>query len=307
MSGSTWALALHGGAGTISKASMTPEKEVAYRAGLMAALAAGRAVLAAGGAAEEAVVATVIELENDPLFNAGRGSVLTSAGRVEMDAALMRGRDLAAGAVAGITRVRNPILLARAVMEQSPQVMLCGEGAEAFAAAAGLAFAEPDYFITDMRLEQLRAARAADVVSLDHNDHKYGTVGAVARDRAGNLAAATSTGGMTNKRPGRIGDSPVIGAGTYANGVAAVSATGHGETFIRMTVARDIAALIDYAGLDLDAAVRRKVIDELPRIGGSGGVIAVGAHGAPVLAFNTPGMYRAAEEEGGTSTVAFYS
>ncbi|PTW61341.1 beta-aspartyl-peptidase (threonine type) [Breoghania corrubedonensis] len=303
-----WALALHGGAGTILKETMTPDREAGYRAGLEAALAAGREVLSAGGSAEDAVVATVMVLEDNPLFNAGRGSVLTSAGTVEMDAAIMRGRDRAAGTVAGIHGVRNPICLARRVMERSDHVMFCGAGAQVFALEQGFEELPASYFETEHRRNQLREAQEKNEISLDHNDHKYGTVGCVARDRNGDLAAATSTGGMTNKRPGRVGDSPVIGAGTYAsNDGAAISATGHGEAFIRETVARDIAALVQYAGLDLTEAVRRKVMVDLPRIGGDGGVIAIAPAGAPVLMFNTRGMYRASACEGGDAKLGIYA
>ncbi|MEI2387698.1 isoaspartyl peptidase/L-asparaginase [Breoghania sp. JC706] len=302
-----WALALHGGAGTILKEMMTPEREAAYRAGLEAALEAGRKVLADNGTAEDAVVAAVMVLEDDPLFNAGRGAVFTSAGTIEMDAAIMRGSDRAAGAVAGIHTVRNPIRLARQVMEHSPHVMFCGAGAEAFAREQGFEAMPASYFETEHRRNQLREAQKLNQISLDHNDHKYGTVGCVARDCHGNLAAATSTGGMTNKHPGRVGDSPVIGAGTYAsNDGAAVSATGHGEAFIRETVARDIAALVQYGCVPLEEAVRRKVLEDLPRISGDGGVIAIAGAGAPVMLFNTPGMYRAALCEGGEAEIGIY-
>ncbi|MEF2071276.1 isoaspartyl peptidase/L-asparaginase family protein [Consotaella aegiceratis] len=308
MDKTNWALALHGGAGTILKERMTPDKEAAYRAGLDHALAQGRAVLEAGGACEAAVEATVVALEDNPLFNAGKGSVLTRDGTVEMDAAIMRGRDLAAGSVTGLLHVRNPVRLARLVMDGSDHVMLAGAGAERFAREAGAVMVEPAYFEIELRRSQLAEAQAKQEISLDHNDHKYGTVGAVARDIHGNLAAATSTGGMTNKHPGRIGDSPVIGAGTYANDRgAAVSATGHGEMFIRLSVGRDISALVEYGGLSLDQAVARKVLEELPAIDGRGGVIAVGRTGAPVLCFNTPGMYRAAQVEGGEALIGFYA
>ena len=308
MSGdNSWALALHGGAGTILRENLSPDEEARYRAGLEAALAAGRAVLEAGGAALDAVEQTVTALEENPLFNAGKGSVLTAEGAVEMDAAIMDGATLDAGAVIGVRRVRNPVRLARQVMEQSPHVILAWQGAEEFAERTGAEAKPQDWFITAHRRAQLADARAADVVSLDHSDGKYGTVGAVARDRHGSLAAATSTGGMTNKQPGRVGDAPLIGAGTYAsNHTCAVSATGHGEMFIRLTVARDIAAMMEYQGLDLAGAVRRKVQKELPRIGGTGGVIAIGCEGMPVLSFNSAGMYRAAQCEGEEPMIAIF-
>ncbi|MGR6432640.1 isoaspartyl peptidase/L-asparaginase family protein [Rhizobium sp. PAMB 3174] len=302
-----WAIALHGGAGTILKESMTAERESAYRKGLADALARGREVLESGGASEVAVEATVNALEDNPLFNAGYGAVLTADETAELDAAIMRGSDLAAGAVAGVADIRNPVSLARLVMERSSHVMLAGEGASRFAREQNAAMVPNTYFITDFRLEQLRKAMAKNQVSLDHNDNKYGTVGAVARDRMGNVAAATSTGGMTNKRRGRIGDSPLIGAGTYAsNRSCAVSATGHGEMFIRLTVARDIAALMEYAGLSLADAASRKVMKELMEIDGRGGIIAVGTSGDPVMIFNTPGMYRAAQCEGGEPEIGIY-
>jgi len=303
-----WALALHGGAGTILRDSLGPDREAGYHAALSAALAAGRDILEADGSALNAVEAVVTALEENPLFNAGHGSVLTARGEVEMDAAIMDGSTLTAGAVIGLRTVRNPVRLARKIMEQTNHVVLAGDGAETFAREIGNEFMPAEWFVTEHRRNQLEAARVARAVTLDHNDGKYGTVGAVARDRRGNLAAATSTGGMTNKQPGRVGDAPVIGAGTYAsNRACAVSATGHGEMFIRMTVARDIAALMEYAGQNLVQAVTRKVMEELPRIEGRGGVIALGAHGAPVLMFNTAGMYRASQCEGGLESTSIYA
>ncbi|WP_029003019.1 isoaspartyl peptidase/L-asparaginase family protein [Azorhizobium doebereinerae] len=289
-------LALHGGAGTMSRARMTPEREAAYRAGLNAALAAGRAVLAAGGAALDAVTASVMALEDDPLFNAGRGAVLTSAGTQEMDAALMDGRDRRAGAVAGIFGPRNPILAARAVMERTEHVMLAGNGANAFCREIGLEIMPVDYFLTPARQEALarelerRASGAADDGDAAR---KHGTVGAVALDRHGHLAAATSTGGMTAKLPGRVGDSPVIGAGTFADdATCAVSATGHGEYFIRYAVGHEIDARMRWAGQDL-ATASSGIIAELAPLGGSGGLVAVDRTGAIALPFNSEGMYRA--------------
>jgi L-asparaginase / beta-aspartyl-peptidase len=258
-------------------------------------LSAGRDVLAGAGSALEAVIQAVVVLEDDPLFNAGRGSVFTAAGTQEMDAALMDGCNLRAGAVAAIFGPRNPILAARAVMEHSACVLLVGEGAVAFRREQGLAFAEPGYFYTSERWRALHEdleRRGHGLAEDDDEQRRHGTVGAVARDCNGNLAAATSTGGMTGKMPGRVGDSPIIGAGTYANNSAcAASATGHGEMFIRYGAAFEIAARIRHAGLSLDRAARA-AIDELREFGGQGGIIAVGPTGAPTLPFNSHGMYR---------------
>ena len=258
-------------------------------------MAAGRDVLAGGGGALDAVTQAVVVLEDDPLFNAGRGSVFSAAGTQEMDAAIMDGRDLRAGAVAAIFGPRNPILAARAVMEYSAHVLLVGEGALPFCREQGIAFSEPDYFYTEERWRALHAElerRRRGLAGDDDEQRRHGTVGAVARDYDGNLAAATSTGGMTGKIPGRVGDSPIIGAGTYAhNAACAVSATGHGEMFMRYGVAFEIAARVRHAGLPLDEAARA-VIDELGEFGGRGGVIAVGRTGALTLPFNTAGMYR---------------
>lgn len=319
-----YALAIHGGAGVIERGALDAETEAAYRAVLADALAAGQRVLEADGSAVDAVVASILVMEDSDLFNAGRGAVLTHEGRVELDASLMRGTDLDAGAVAGVSRVRHPILAARAVMERSPHVLLAGAGADAFAEREGLELMDNDWFITERRREQLDRAREADRVELDHGsgrevnrdpklrpqgnpNHNLGTVGAVALDAAGNLAAGTSTGGMTNKRFGRVGDSPIIGAGTYAsNDACAVSATGHGEYFIRRTVARDICALMQYGGLDLHAAARRVVQEDLVAMGGSGGVIAVDSTGRIVFEMNTPGMYRAAVRSGAVPIIAIF-
>lgn len=288
-------LAIHGGAGTILRSKMTPEREAAYHAGLQRALEAGRAVLADGGVALDAVTAAVMALEDEPLFNAGRGAVYTSAGKQEMDAAVMDGRDRAAGAVAGLCGPRNPILAARAVMEKSDHVFLIGENAMAFCRAQGLAFEEPDYFFTQQRWDALQETLAMRKSGADDQDEsrKHGTVGAVAKDRHGNLAAATSTGGMTAKLPGRVGDSPVIGAGTWAdNETCAVSGTGHGEIFIRYAAGHEIASLMRYAGRSLEDSARTVVMDMLAPAGGSGGVIAVGRDGSVSLPFNCSGMYR---------------
>jgi beta-aspartyl-peptidase (threonine type) len=309
-------LAIHGGAGTIYRASLTPEKERAYRVALAASLAAGQAVLVGGGTALDAVVAAVVSLEDCPLFNAGRGAVFTSDGRNELDASIMDGATRAAGAIAGVTRVRNPIRAARAVMERSRHVMLIGAGAEAFAEGQGLDMVEPGYFHTPERWAQLEAARASGRVELDHDgasrqaagsDTKFGTVGAVARDRFGNLAAATSTGGVTNKQWGRVGDSPIIGAGTFAdNATVAVSATGLGEAFMRACAAYEVAALVGYKGLSLDAAVTEVAMVTVPRYGGKGGLIAVDAHGNVSMRFSTSGMYRGVVRGNGAPEIAIH-
>lgn len=306
--GNRFALAIHGGAGTLQRGEMTDERAALYRAGLRRALIAGREILAQGGGALDAVTAAVAALEDDPLFNAGRGAVFTRAESQEMDAAVMDGRDRRAGAVAGIFGPKNPILAARAVMERSPHVLLIGEGAVAFCRDAGLEFAQPDYFFTEARWQALTdtlAQEAAGRVDADEA-RRHGTVGAVARDSAGNLAAATSTGGMTGKLPGRVGDSPIIGAGTYAdNATCAVSATGHGEFFIRYAVAHEIAARIAHARQPLVEAAG-SVVAELGRLGGSGGIIAIGRDGALALPFNCAGMYRGYVRDDGIVHTAIY-
>jgi beta-aspartyl-peptidase (threonine type) len=290
-----FALAVHGGAGTIRRDGPSARLAGFYHEGLCRALSAGREVLAAHGTALDAVTQAVASLEDDPLFNAGRGSVFTAAGTQEMEAAVMDGRDRRAGAVAGILGPRNPVIAARAVMDHSEHVLLIGEGALAFCREQGIAFAEPDYFYTTERwtalqdeLEQRRRGLAPD----DDEQRRHGTVGAAARDRYGNLAAATSTGGITAKLPGRVGDSPIIGARTFAdNATCAVSATGHGEYFIRYGVAFEIAARLRHGHQSLHQAACA-VIDELGEIGGRGGVVAVDRAGAVALPFNTAGMYR---------------
>jgi beta-aspartyl-peptidase (threonine type) len=314
------AIAVHGGAGVIDRATMTPEKEAAYRAALETALRSGHAVLAAGGSSLDAVTAAVKVLEDSPLFNAGKGAVFTLDGKNELDAAIMEGRTRRAGAIAGVTRIRNPVELARAVMERSPHVMLVGEGAERFAVEIGMPLVDPSYFHTDERWQQLQKAKEAlakdpqasitgDAPGLFDNrfDTKYGTVGAVAVDRNGDLAAATSTGGMTAKRWGRVGDAPIIGAGTWAdNGSVAVSATGHGEFFIRNAVAHDIAALVAYKGLPVRAAADEVVMRTLVERGGEGGVIAIDRKGNIAQPFNSQGMYRGAIDASGVLTTAIF-
>jgi beta-aspartyl-peptidase (threonine type) len=290
------ALALHGGCGTILRQNLTASEEAAYEAALKAALQAGWQHLERGASALVAVEAAVRSLEDCPLFNAGRGSVFTATGIHEMDAAIMEGHNRRAGAVAGVRKVRNPITLARAVMENSGFVLLCGEGAETFAREQGIPFEEAAYFATEARWRQLVAAREKASVVMDHDpaEVKFGTVGAVALDLEGNLAAATSTGGLTNKRYGRIGDSPIIGSGTYAdNRSCAVSCTGYGEEFIRSTVARDVAARMEMLGEALDIAAAQVIHERLLEVNGSGGLIAVDAIGNVTLPFNTEGMYRA--------------
>ncbi|MBV8505233.1 MAG: isoaspartyl peptidase/L-asparaginase [Alphaproteobacteria bacterium] len=302
ITGTGFALAVHGGAGTIPRDETSLSRTASYHDGLRRALTAGRDILAAGGSALDAVTAAVATLEDNPLFNAGRGSVFTRAGTQEMDACVMDGMERRAGAVAGIFGPRNPVLAARAVMERSRHVLLIGEGAVAFCRESGVAFCEPLYFHTETRWRELQHAREDP----RRAPPQYGTVGAVARDRRGSLAAATSTGGMTGKAPGRVGDTPVIGAGTYAdNTTCAVSATGHGEFFIRHAAAFAIAARLRHTRQSLDQAARA-VIDELAVAGGSGGVIAVDRAGALALPFNTAGMYRGYVRDGGAIHTAIY-
>jgi beta-aspartyl-peptidase (threonine type) len=296
-----WALVVHGGAGTIYASTLNAEQQADYHQQLDAALLAGEQILQGGGASMDAVTAAIQVLEQSPLFNAGRGAVFTHEGRNELDASIMDGRDLNAGAVAGVTVIKSPIAAARAVMEESPHVMLSGTGAEEFAREQGLEIVEPAYFYTERRWQDLQkikheilqSERNPQVLLEESKDWKFGTVGAVALDSAGNLAAGTSTGGMTNKRWGRIGDAPVIGAGTYAaNESCAVSATGHGEYFIRRTVARDICARVQYAGTSLPDAAAQVIHDVLEPMGGEGGIIALDTQGNMVMDFNSPGMFR---------------
>jgi beta-aspartyl-peptidase (threonine type) len=289
------ALAIQGGAGTIRRAEMSAEREAAYRDGLQQALLRGWEILSDGGSALDTVEATVRALEDNSLFNAGRGAVFTHDGRHEMDAAIMSGQDLRAGAVAAVGGIKNPITLARRVMEKTEHVLLCGSGAEEFARETACEFAPPEYFFTEFRYEQLLQARRDNEVRLDHSPvNKIGTVGAVARDARGQLAAATSTGGMTNKRFGRIGDTSLVGAGTYADDrTCAVSCTGHGEFFIRAVTAYDVACLMKYKGLNLKEACEQAVDQTLREMGGEGGLVAVDHLGNVALTFNSEGMYRA--------------
>lgn len=275
------------------RSSMTAELQQQYEQGLQDALQAGYSVLQGGGIAVDAVQAAVISLEDFPLFNAGRGSVFNHAGGHEMDASIMDGSNIDAGAVSGIRNVKNPVLLARTIMDKSEHVLLCGQGAEEFARMQGLQFEDDAYFYNQHRYEQWQQAVKEDSISLDHNDKKFGTVGAVALDANGNLAAATSTGGMTNKKFGRMGDSPIVGAGTYANNnTCAISCTGHGELFIRAVVAYDISCLMEYKGLSLREACDVVVHDKLVKIQGEGGLVAIDKHGNIELPFNSEGMYR---------------
>ncbi|QHL89303.1 beta-aspartyl-peptidase [Nibribacter ruber] len=306
-----FALALHGGAGTITRALLTPEMDMAYKASLEEALSIGHHLLSTGHSALEAVEAAVVSLEDNPLFNAGRGSVFNKRGRHEMDASIMCGKTLAAGAVAGVRNVKNPIQLASQVLHHSDHVFLCMQGAEEFARKQGLVFETDEYFYTQQRYEQWQQLRDSNVYMLDHSDElkdkKFGTVGAVALDKHGNLAAATSTGGMTNKNFNRIGDTPVIGAGTYANNhTCAISCTGHGEYFIRAVVAYDISCLMEYKGLSLNQAADLVIHDKLKHMGGEGGIIAVSADGEIAMPFNSEGMYRASWVEGQAPHVAIY-
>lgn len=292
-----YAIAIHGGAGTINREQMTAEKEAEYLATLNAALDIGEEILKNGGSSMDAVEQTIIHLENSPLFNAGKGAVFTNSGRNELDASFMDGATRNAGAVGGVTIVKNPIKAARAVLEKSEHVMLTGVGAEQFAIEQGLDTVSNDYFFTQNRWDALQRVKAAEDKSsgalLEYPDRKFGTVGCAALDKNGNLAAGTSTGGMTNKRYNRIGDSPIIGAGTYAlNNTCAVSATGHGEYFIRFAVAYDISAMMEYKGMDLQSAADEVINKKLKEAGGTGGIISVDKYGNVAMPFNTSGMYR---------------
>jgi L-asparaginase / beta-aspartyl-peptidase len=314
----SYTLLIHGGAGNITPAIMNAQQEQEYTEGLRSALDAGYDILRNGGSSLDAVVAAITSMEDNPLFNAGRGSVFTKKGLNEMDASLMDGSNLAAGAVAGVRNVKNPIVLAREIMLHSGHVMLSGSGASEYALSHGIEMAPDEYFFNRSRYEQWLEIRDTDFTQLDHKGdnlkghipnpgNKFGTVGAVACDEHGNLAAGTSTGGMTNKRFGRIGDSPVIGAGTYANNATcAISCTGHGEYFLRAVVAHDISCLMEYKGLSLQAACDVVVKDKLVKMGGEGGLIAVDTAGNYDFCFNSAGMYRGMRNSAGKETVAFY-
>lgn len=306
-------LVIHGGAGTILKENMTPELEKAYRAKLDETLTVGYDLLKKGESSETVVVAVIKILEDSPLFNAGKGAVFTNEGKNEMDAAIMRGADLKAGAVAGVTKIKNPIEAALAVMNHSPHVMMARKGAEQFAIAQGIETVDPSYFFTQKRMDQLNKAKAktTDSGSLkdwEITDFKYGTVGAVALDQLGNLTAATSTGGMTNKMYGRIGDTPIIGAGTYANNkTCAVSCTGHGEYFMRALVAYEVSARMEYKHETIKKAAKHVIHKKLTDMGGKGGLIALDRQGNITMTFNTPGMYRGYIKADGTKKVMIYT
>lgn len=294
-----YAMVIHGGAGTILRSDLTPEQDSAYRAALNAALDIGETILKEGGTAMDAVEQTIHYLEDSPLFNAGKGAVFTNEGRNEMDASIMHGAERMAGAVGGVSNVKHPISAARAVMEKSPHVLLTGKGAEQFAEEQGLDIVDPSYFYTQRRWDALQRAIARETeskeaeIELDHDERKKGTVGCVALDSQGNIVAGTSTGGMTNKRWNRLGDSPIIGAGTFAdNTTCGVSCTGHGEYFIRWAVAYDVAARMAYKNIDLATAADEVVNQKLVEVGGSGGLIALDRYGNIAMPFNSEGMYR---------------
>lgn len=309
-------IVIHGGAGTILKEDITPEVEMEYHKALQESLNAGYAVLEQGGTALNAVKAAVVSMEDSPLFNAGKGAVFTKKGINELDAAIMDGEHLNAGAVAGVRNVRNPVVLAEEVMKHSGHIFLSGKGANDFAIRQGVKLEPDEYFFSQYRYDQWRAIRDSDMYQLDHkndrlvsllNDKKFGTVGAVACDGNGNLAAATSTGGMTNKRFGRIGDSPIIGAGTYANNkTCAVSCTGHGEIFIKAVAAYDVSCLMEYKGYSLQEACEEVVMKKLVDLGGEGGLIAVDAKGNCSMVFNSAGMYRGLKNSDGENIIGIY-
>ena len=301
-----YSLAIHGGAGTILKSKMTDEKEVRYKTVLEKSLKAGAEILSKGGSSLEAVERTVVILEDSELFNAGKGSVFTAGGTHEMEASIMCGKSLQAGAVAGVRSIKNPVRLTRKILEKSEFVYLSGSGAQEFAEANGIEIVDPSYFYSEERYRQWQAIRDSDETALDHSDRKFGTVGAVARDIHGNIAAATSTGGLTNKHYGRIGDSSVIGAGVYANNnTCGISCTGYGEFFLRGVVAYDISCLMEYRGLSLHQAASVVIHEKQVALGGEGGIIGVDSNGNISMVFNSEGMYRGAVRNGEMS-VAIY-
>jgi beta-aspartyl-peptidase (threonine type) len=310
-------LVIHGGAGTIKKENMSPEKEKAYHAALNIALDSGHAVLEKGGKSLDAVIAAIKVMEDSPLFNAGKGAVFTNEGKNELDASVMDGSNLMAGAVAGVTTIRNPITAAYAVMTKSEHVMLIGTGAEKFAKEQGLEIVDPSYFFDSTRYNQLLKLKGKELgkeASIEDNfedpyikETKFGTVGAVALDQFGNIAAGTSTGGMNNKKYGRVGDAPIIGAGTYANNkTCGVSATGWGEYFIRLSVAHDISAMMEYGKLSLQDASDSVVMKKIPGLGGDGGIIALDRAGNISMTFNTSGMYRGYIQKKGEGKTFIY-
>jgi beta-aspartyl-peptidase (threonine type) len=317
LSNKNFAIVLHGGAGTILKENMTPELEKQYLAKMDEALEKGYDTLSKGGTCADAVVVAIKVLEDSPLFNAGKGSVFTADGKNEMDAAMMDGKTLKSGAVAGVHKIKNPITAAKCIMETSQHVMMTGEGAEQFAATCGCAFADSAYFFDEKRYKQLLKAKQSEKTELDNGsgdkkdpdvkDKKHGTVGVVALDMYGNICAGTSTGGMTNKKYGRVGDSPIIGAGTYANNkTCGVSCTGHGEYFIRTVAAYDVSALMEYKGYTLEKAANEVVNIKLKNMGGEGGLIAMDAKGNITMPFNTAGMYRAYKKSDGKKELLIY-
>ena len=312
-----FAIIIHGGAGTILRKNMTPEKEKAYKETLEKAIRVGYDILEQGGSSLDAVQKTINIMEDSPLFNAGKGAVFTNAETNELDASIMDGKTLNAGASAGTTTVRNPINLARVIMEKSPHVMMAGTGAETYAKEEGLELVDPSYFYTEDRFNGLKRVMEREAEEADNKtaafydpiikDSKFGTVGCAALDKNGNLAAGTSTGGMTNKRYGRVGDAPIIGAGTYANNATcAVSSTGWGEYFIRAMVAHDISALMEYKGLSLKEAAKLVIQTKVPDLGGTGGIVAVDHNGNMVAEFNTAGMYRATMNDKGEVEIGIY-
>lgn len=315
-----YVMVIHGGAGTILKSQMTPERELEYKAKLTEALEAGYQLLKAGKPSLDAVEAAVRIMEDSPLFNAGKGAVFTHDGKNELDAAIMDGATLKAGSIAGVTTIKNPIRAARAVMEKSEHVMMVGTGAEKFAKEVGLEIVDPKYFWTKGRWDGLQRALKEDslkreaekrnkkssLLGTENKDNKFGTVGAVALDQQGNIAAATSTGGMTNKKYGRVGDAPLIGVGTYANSEVGVSCTGWGEFFIRNVVAHEVAALVAYKGLSLKEATEELIFKKVPALGGDGGLIALDRHGNVSMPFNTEGMYRGCVTKDGQIEVSIY-
>jgi beta-aspartyl-peptidase (threonine type) len=312
-----YSIAIHGGAGTILKSDMSADMEKAYRQALSDALHKGFNILEAGGSSLDAVTEAIVSLEDNILFNAGRGSVFTNRGEHEMDASIMNGADGSAGAVAGVKQIKNPVILAREVMENSQHVFLCSEGAMEFARERGVTFEPDEYFYSSFRFDQWQQVKDSADYQLDHSvkstskderEKKFGTVGAVACDQFGNLAAGTSTGGMTNKKFGRIGDSPIIGAGTYAhNNTCAISCTGHGELFIKTVAAYDVHALMAYKNISLEEAMREVVLEKLPIIGGEGGMIGVDKNGRAFGIFNSDGMYRGFKSSDGREEIAIYA
>jgi beta-aspartyl-peptidase (threonine type) len=315
-----FAIAIHGGAGTIFRKDITAEQETGYMKGLEDALQSGYTILEKGGSSLQAITAAVVSLENCILFNAGRGSVFTKTGTHEMDAAIMDGKTMDACAVAGVSSVKNPVDLALAIMQKSEHVLLSGDGALQFAKQQGLKIENEEYFFSQFRYDQWQSVKNEDIIALDHNiqvsvsakatadkEKKFGTVGAVACDKSGNVAAATSTGGMTNKNFNRIGDSPIIGAGTYANNkTCAISCTGHGEIFLKAVAAYDVSCLMEYKGMSLQKAMEKVTLDKLVKINGEGGMIGVDAKGNTALVFNSEGMYRAMQNSKGEKEIAIY-